>query len=242
MEAVKTKFCKSCNLHKESTEFNFCSVFKDGLAFYCRLCSKAKLKQNYIKNGEKQKERKKLKRKLGLSKDLVACKVYYSKNKEKIIENKKTYYSKNREKIDKRKSEYLKNSVDARKKKIQYDKDYEKKRKETDNLFKLKKQIRVCITSALKGKGFLKKSKTNYILGCSHEEFIVHLGSKPDGDCHLDHICPNSQAQNEEELLKLQHYTNLRWLKAEDNLLKSDKKTLESEKMCRILLNREWIY
>ena len=40
---------------------------------------------------------------------------------------------------------------------------------------------------------------------------------------HIDHIIPMSTAKSEEEVIKLNHYTNLQLLKAEDNMQKSDK-------------------
>ena len=40
---------------------------------------------------------------------------------------------------------------------------------------------------------------------------------------HIDHIIPMSTAKSEEEVIKLNQYTNLQLLKAEDNLEKSDK-------------------
>jgi hypothetical protein len=43
------------------------------------------------------------------------------------------------------------------------------------------------------------------------------------GDWHLDHIIPLCEAKTEEELFKLNHYTNLQPLWAEDNLKKNRK-------------------
>jgi hypothetical protein len=71
---------------------------------------------------------------------------------------------------------------------------------------------------------------------------MIHLGPKPIGKVHLDHICPCAQAKNQEELIKLQHYSNFRWLSAEENLSKSDNWTLEAEQKCRELLDRDWIF
>jgi hypothetical protein len=46
------------------------------------------------------------------------------------------------------------------------------------------------------------------------------------GEWHIDHIVPCAQARDNDELLKLQHYTNLQPLWASDNFSKND--TLES--------------
>ena len=43
-----------------------------------------------------------------------------------------------------------------------------------------------------------------------------------------------------QELLKLQHYSNLRWLPASDNMYKSDKWTPDGASICKQLLGREW--
>ena len=108
-------------------------------------------------------------------------------------------------------------------------------------LKRFKLDLRRLIGSALHHRSFTKRSRTHQLLGCSYEEFMIYLGPQPEGKIHLDHICPCAQAQNEEELLKLQHYSNFRWLPAEENLKKSAKRTPESEEMCKVLLGREWI-
>ena len=105
----------------------------------------------------------------------------------------------------------------------------------------MRNDISSLINSSLRCKGFKKNSKTSQLLNCSIQEFQTYLGSKPDGNIELDHICPCGQANNEEELIKLQHYSNFRWLTAEENIQKSDNKTPEAEEMCIKLLGRNWI-
>jgi hypothetical protein len=87
-----------------------------------------------------------------------------------------------------------------------------------------------------------KKSSSEDMLGCSIKELMVYLKRCPNTNEHIDHICPCSQAQNEEELIRLQHYMNLRILDKTTNLSKSDSWTPEGEEMCVKLLGRKWIH
>lgn len=102
-------------------------------------------------------------------------------------------------------------------------------------------RVRKLISESLRRKKYKKRSRTAILLCCSFEILLDHLGPKPEADSHMDHICPCSQARNEEELMKLQHYTNFQWLSPKENLTKGDRKTPGGEKLCRKLLNREWI-
>ena len=82
-------------------------------------------------------------------------------------------------------------------------------------------------------RGFTTKSKkTIEILGCSFEEFYKHLESRFDDKMnwgnqgtywHMDHIIPISSAKTEEEVYRLNHYTNFQPLYWLDNLIKSNK-------------------
>lgn len=100
-----------------------------------------------------------------------------------------------------------------------------KSRMSIDILYKLSYNIRSLISISFKLNNYSKKSKTNNILGCSFEEFKKYLESKFEpwmnwdnkglynGELNygwdIDHIIPSSSAKNEEELIKLNHYTNL---------------------------------
>jgi hypothetical protein len=71
---------------------------------------------------------------------------------------------------------------------------------------------------------------TKDMIGCSPQELREHIESKfIDGmswenygtfGWHLDHITPLASAKDKEEIIKLNHYTNLQPLWAIDNLKK----------------------
>ena len=72
-------------------------------------------------------------------------------------------------------------------------------------------------------KGFTKKSRAKSILGCTWNEFKVHLEDNPYGfkvdqkGLDLDHIIPISSATTEDEVIKLNHYTNFQLLPSKYN-------------------------
>ena len=132
-------------------------------------------------------------------------------NPEKNKLHSKKYREKNKEKIKK------------------YFKEYNEKRLKNDETYKLTFIIRKRIRESLKYCGFNKKNKTKEILGCDIKEFKQHLesqfepwmswdnyGNPKDGifglnkTWDIDHIIPITSTKNEEEILKLNHYTNLR--------------------------------
>ena len=54
--------------------------------------------------------------------------------------------------------------------------------------------------------------------------YLIRYGEEWDGvtPVHIDHIVPLSTAYTEEEVYRLNRYSNLQLLRAEDNLAKSD--------------------
>ena len=111
-----------------------------------------------------------------------------------------------------------------------------KERFEGDSLFKFRKLIQNNIRNSFKRKGFSKTSKCCEILGADwgtvkeyfESKFVDGMSWDNQGDWHIDHILPISTAVTEEDVLRLNHYTNLQPLWAEDNIKKSDVLTEES--------------
>jgi hypothetical protein len=111
---------------------------------------------------------------------------------------------------------------------------YKRKRRKDDLLFKITENIRTLIYRSLKNNGFSKSSRSYEILGISYDEVLNYLFKNAtmryinfqpqdylkSNKYHIDHIIPLSTAKTEEEIIKLNHYTNLQLLTAEDNLKK----------------------
>lgn len=143
------------------------------------------------------------------------------KNKVKIKEQKKKYREKNKDKIKEQKKIYRQEN------KVKYN-EYRRNKKKTDLLYKLTCSIRTLISNSIIRSGYSKKSRTYQILGCTFEEVKIHLENKfepwmnwlnygnptdglfePNKTWDIDHITPISSAKSEEDVIKLNHYTNL---------------------------------
>jgi len=209
-------------------------------------------KKYYEANKEKIAKSNKKYREKNKEKIAKSNKKYYETNKEKILNSDKKYYEANKEKVKEITKKYreentekvkeiTKKYYEANKEKItKYNKKYRKENKEkinisynnkikNDNLFRLKENTSSLIFQSLKLKGYQKKSRTHEILGCSYEDFKIHLekqfeswmnwenkGNPKDGKFEpnktwdIDHIIPLASAKTEEEVMILNHYTNLR--------------------------------
>ncbi len=133
---------------------------------------------------------------------------YYNNNKNEISQKKKIYYIENKDKI-------VKDNVD-----------YITRKYKEDALFRLNMNIRNLIRYSFKNKGYKKNQKTILILGCSFKEFKEYVekqfepwmnwynyglynGTEKYG-WDIDHIIGLKEGKSEEEIIKLNHYTNLR--------------------------------
>ena len=172
------------------------------------------------------------------------------KDKEKKKEYDQMYYQMNKEKLYERTKLRRKNNPQARKisdkkyrethreQKRIYDtkyrrenrhvaREWERNRRKTDPLFKLRTNLRKNIGRSLKREGFKKICKTMTILGTDYKTFKEYLEGlwepwmswdnyglyKKDTFNYgwdIDHIIPTCTAKTKEELYKLNHYTNLK--------------------------------
>ena len=196
------KTCSKCKIEKELSEFNKDKSKKDGLHTQCISC-----KKEYVKN----------------NKDKI--KEYYQNNKDKRKKYDKNYYQNNKNILNKKKymREYGKLYRENNKHKKSK---YIREKRKNDSLFRLRSVMGSMISKSLKRNGFTKKMKSHEFLGCPFNEFKLHLESQFEswmtwdnyglynGELNygwdIDHIIPLSSVKTEEEILKLNHYSNLR--------------------------------
>lgn len=167
-------------------------------------------------------------RKKNLEKLRLSNKKYRRENKEKVRNWKSNVYAFNAEKMKAYQRKWAKENPEKIRDRV---KKYSAKRKKVDHLYKLKCNIRNLILQSFKNQCYRKTSKICNILGCSFEEFKSHIESQflpgmtweNRSEWHIDHIMPVSMAKTYDEVVRLNHYKNLRPLWAEENLRKSDK-------------------
>ena len=146
-------------------------------------------------------------------------------NKDKIKEYNKEYNKKIDK--DKIKEQHKKWNSLNKNKTIEQSRSRIKYRYENDPLFRMSHSLRSLIFDSFKRKNCKKPKKTEHILGCSMVEFKKHIESQfeswmdwnnkgkrnvsqPQQCWDIDHIIPISSAKTEEDLIRLNHYTNLR--------------------------------
>lgn len=113
---------------------------------------------------------------------------------------------------------------------------YKRNKRQSDPMFKLRSNVGTSIANALSAGGYKKTSNTASILGCTFKEFYIHIEQQfvpgmswaNRNNWHIDHIVPLSFAENEQELLALNHYTNLRPLWSIENQNKAGMLTDDS--------------
>tara|TARA_R110000868_G_scaffold203969_9_gene451974 strand:+ start:2296 stop:2793 length:498 start_codon:yes stop_codon:yes gene_type:complete len=149
-------------------------------------------------------------------------KEYREKNNEKIRRKQKTWRDNNREQI---KHQYHKNRDKIN--------EYVRNKRLVDPLYKLKGNVRTIVRQSLTRNGYTKRSKTHNIIGCPFDELKEYIESKFEPwmswDNHglyngelnygwdIDHIMPLSTAITKEDIIKLNHYTNLQPLCSKTN-------------------------
>ena len=206
---------KTCNICQETKDE---SLFKKNKN-KCLICNKKYMDQyridnieNSIKYRNEHKEETKARKLKNKEKSKEYAKVYNIKNKDKA----KEYNIKNKERILKNANIYSNN------------------RRKNDPMYKAKSYLSSLIRNSFKRGYTTKSKKTLEILGCTFEEFRIYMETKFDEHMtwenygpywSIDHIKPVSLAKDIEEMIKLNHYTNLQPMEKIANIRKGNKYT-----------------
>lgn len=210
------KKCSTCKIEKEFEFFSRLKSSKDGYKYSCKDC----IKKYSIINKDKIKEYKK---------------EYYLNNKECIDSKNKKYYIDNKDKIQEYQSIYWSDQINKERRKSNYKrwrednkeniKEYKKRYYHnvvmTDDMKRFKYSVRSMVKRFIEN----KSNNTEYIIGCSYEFLKSYIESKFEiwmswdnyglynGELNygwdIDHIIPLSSANTEEDVIILNHYTNL---------------------------------
>lgn len=219
---MEKKVCTKCKEEKELTEFNSgrneCKLCRKKYIKEYHNNNKEYFKEYYENNKDKKNEMVKIYRENNKEKIKDKLKIYRENNKESINLYQKIYREKNKEK----QKEYRESNKERLK---EYKTEYERLRKQSDLIYKLSCNIRNLIRISLKNKGYSKKSKTYEIIGVTFEEFKTHIESQWEGWMNwdnygrynseenygwdLDHIIPLSYGKCEEDIIRLNHHSNI---------------------------------
>jgi hypothetical protein len=158
----------------------------------------------------------------------------YHKNKEKRLLYSKQYKENNPEFVEKQKKqvqEWFKTNPN-------YMNNWMKEKRKNNKIFQIQHHLSTQINTYLNKQNFIKNKNSLKIVGLENWELLKeHLEKqftegmnwdnwgigKDNSAWHIDHIIPASSATTEEEVYKLNHYTNLRPMWCSDNIRKSNK-------------------
>jgi hypothetical protein len=201
------KVCPRCQVEKTNSEFYNYKRSKDGLSSWCKECICGYKRQTYAQDVQLHR---------------LNARISYQSN----IEYYRQRYKRDPERYKQNNQRWRKNNTDNLKL-------YNAKRRQSNMLIKLHKDIRSLIYHSLRNRNLPKTSKTTTIVGCSIEllknhleySFWLNYGRYPthDDKLHIDHIIPVSTVTTEDELIKLNHYSNLQYLLASDNISKGNR-------------------
>lgn len=149
--------------------------------------------------------------------------IRYQKRKEERKEYNKEYRLKNKEKL----KQYEANRYPTRKEeRREYHTQWMRDRRNSDDVFKLMSNIRKMVRRAFFNKNMIKNKKTEEILGCTIQSFKLYIENKLESwmtwdnygkykkgvfnyGWDIDHIIPISSAKTEDDIIRLNYYTNL---------------------------------
>lgn len=176
---------------------------------------RAERRDKYWSDPERYNAESRAYREANKAKLLAYCRDWHNANKERANAASRAHYKAN-------KSRYIEGNAIRKKARIA-----------ADPVFALAERVRSLIYIRLRSGGYTKRSRSTEILGCDWDFFKSHIERQftkgmtweNRSEWHIDHIVPLASAKTEEDVIRLNHFTNLRPLWAKDNIAKSDRIT-----------------
>lgn len=179
-------------------------------------------KKRYEENKEKLLEQSKQRRENNKELNAELNRIYHQENKEAIKERKRLWHIENKESSKVKNKSWKANNKERYR---EYQRNYYNEKMKNDEFFKLKEIIRKSIKNSFRRTNHKKNSPTIKILGCDYNEFRQYLESKFESwmtwdnyglyngtlnyGWDIDHIIPLATTLTIEDVIKLNHYTNL---------------------------------
>lgn len=138
---------------------------------------------------------------------------YRASHKEKVAESNKRYREENKQKRTA----------------------YERNKRHSDPVYRFRSSFRCLILGYARKKGYTGTKNVWEMVGCDFETFLAHIQSQfeegmtmenyghGEGCWNVDHIVPICTAKTDEDIERINHYSNLRPMWARDNYRKNKK-------------------
>lgn len=211
-DSTPLKTCTKCKECKPVDGFNKKSKARGlGPTAVCKDCSKKAWSLAYSSDKEKFRKRNQANHAKNRDAQNARSLAWHHNNKEIAIARGRARYLANKQSY-----------IDSNNRSIT-------ERRKTNPLFAMMLRIRSSLGTSFRRLGYTKRSRTYEILGCEWSEFKTHIEKQfiegmtweNRSEWHIDHITPVATATTEEEVIALNHFTNLRPMWAKDNIKKS---------------------
>lgn len=152
----------------------------------------------------------------------------YKENPQAFKERKDRYVASHRAQVDESNRRYREENKQKRT-------DYERNKRHDDPVYRFRSSFVCLIRGYCRKKNYTGNKRTWEIVGCDFDALLAHIQSQfengmtlenyghGEGKWNIDHIIPISTAKTDEDIERLNHYSNLRPMWSLDNCKKSKK-------------------
>lgn len=195
------------------------------------------------KNREKVSEQNKKYREANREKVKAYHKEWRDSNREHLNEQQREKYKENPQAFKERKDRYVESHLEkVKESRMRYNREnrekrsaYERNKRQSDPVYRFRSSSTSLISQYLRKYGYKGGKRIWEVIGCDFNSFLEYITSQfkegmtienyghKDGCWNIDHIIPICTAKTDEDLERLNHYTNLRPMWSSENYKKSKK-------------------